>query len=134
MSDPIPLEEIATAFRRLAYNAYYATLVGNPAKITEDFGNRMKDPMPGDFVIEISTIYRSKGTGDIDAIGILEEQVREKIQWDDSDFVWDEEAEGQPHPTELITYIRTLDGRRFRWSNASFIALPTYLRATASLG
>lgn len=129
---PVPLEEIATAFRHLCYNAYTATLVGNPAKVTADFGDRMKDPKIGDFVIETSTVYRSRGTGDIDAIGVLEEVAWEKVAFDsDPEFVWDEAVEGRPHPLERVTYIRTLDGRRFRWVNASFVAAPIELKAFA---
>lgn len=130
--NPIPLDEIATAFRRLCYNAYVATLVGSPAKVTADFGDRMKDPKVGDFVIETSTVYRSRGTGDIDAVGVLEEVAWEKVAFDgDPDFVWDEAVEGRPHPLERVTYIRTLDGRRFRWVNASFIAAPAELKTFA---
>lgn len=130
---PVPLADIATAFRRLCYNAYTATLVGSPAKVTADFGDRMKDPKVGDFVIETSTVYRSRGTGDIDAIGVLEEVAWEKVVWPgDPEFVWDEVAEGKPHPLERVTYIRTLDGRRFRWINASFIAAPIELKTFAS--
>lgn len=125
MTDEIGLDEIAGAFRALIYNAYIATLVGSPAKVTERFGDRMKSPQVGDWVAEVSTMYRSRGTTDIDALGKLEEIAWEKVAFEsDPEFVWDEAVEGRPHPTERVYYIRTLDGRRFRWTNASIVAAP----------
>lgn len=121
----ITLERLATSIRRFAYFAYSATLVGKAPDCTITFNRRMCEPQIGDLVIETSTVYRSRGTTDIDAVGYLEEITREKVVFDeDPDFVWDEAFEGQPHPTEPVTYIRTLDRRRFRWTNANFIALP----------
>lgn len=118
------LEKLATSIRRFADAAYGATLVGRAPDCTIDFNRRMRAPQIGDLVIETSTVYRSRGTTDIDAVGYLEEVAREKVIFDDDpDFVWDETVEGQPHPTEPVTYIRTLDGRRFRWTNANFVAL-----------
>jgi len=123
----IDLKEVATAFRRLMYNAYVATLVGHPARSTERFGDRMKQPQVGDWVTETSTVYRSRGTEDIDAIGKLEEIAWEPVDFGDPEFVWDEAIEGGPHPKEKVFYIRTLDGRRFRWVNADFVAAPVDL-------
>jgi hypothetical protein len=122
--EAIELEKVATALRHTIYGAYVATLVGSPAKVTEDFQRRMRAPVVGDWVAETSTTYRSRGTGDLDAVGVLEEIAWEDFVWGNPDFVWDEAVEGKPHPKEKVFYIRTLDGRRFRWTNANFIAAP----------
>lgn len=116
------LEEYARVLRTSAYNAYTNTLVGTAPQCIYDAGARMKAPVVGDWVIETSTIYMN-GRSPLDAVGILEEAGREPVVWSDPDFVWDEEEQGVPHPTEQVWYIRTLDGRRFRWTNASIIAI-----------
>lgn len=119
------LEAIATAFRRAAYNAYMCTLIGSAPGIVIKAGNRMKAPKLGDWVIETSTVhgFRDKTQTDLDGIGILESIEQEKVDFGDSDFVWNEAEEGRPHPTETVYYLRTMDGRRFRWVNASIVAI-----------
>lgn len=120
----IDLETLATTLRRAIYNAYLATLVGTPAETTRRYYERAKEPKVGDLVTESTTVYgmRHENATDLDGVGILEEVAREKVDFGDPEFVWDEQAEGRPHPTEKVFYIRTLDGRRFRWVNASFVA------------
>lgn len=121
---PVDIETLATLMRRSIYNAYCATLIGTPVLVTKRYSERARSPQVGDLVIESSTVFgmRHDNASDLDGIGILEEIAREKVVWGDPDFVWDEDIEGQPHPTERIYYIRTFDGRRFRWENATMIA------------
>jgi len=116
----IDQEAIATAMRRAVYTAWSNTLIGTDAKSVRDTFDRMKNPVVGDWVIEASTIYggRNHDSSDLDGVGILEQMDQERV-----DMEWDE-AEDGPHPTEQIAYIRTLDGRLFRWSNASILAFP----------
>lgn len=118
----IDLEVIATAFRRAAYTQWSNTLIGNAPKCVLDTHDQMKNPRIGDWVIEASTMGggRNPDSSDLDGVGILEEVAEERIEME-----WDE-AENGPHPTEGVYYIRTMDGRRFRWHNASIIAVPTY--------
>jgi hypothetical protein len=125
--DATKLEAIATAFRRTAYNAYICTLIGNAPGIVIKAGNRMKNPVPGDWVIETSTIggFRGKAMTDLDAIGVLDAIEWEPVDFGDPDFVWDEAVEGRPHPKERVYYILTMDGRRFRWVNANFVTAVT---------
>lgn len=124
------LAGLATMLRRSIYNAYRATLVGTPALVTARYQERSRFPVVGDLVIEASTVYRSRGTADLDSVGILEEDCQEKVIFDsDPEFVWDEDVEGEPHPTERVFYIRTLDGRRFRWTNATMVAAVSDLNA-----
>lgn len=121
---PMDVGSLATILRRTIYNAYLATLVGNPVDVTRRYYERAKAPQIGDLVTEASTVYgmRHEGATDLDGVGILEEIAWEKVVFGDPDFVWEEKVEGRPHPTEKVYYIRTLDGRRFRWTNANFVS------------
>jgi hypothetical protein len=119
------LETFATAFRGSAYNAYLNTLISGPPVIHEAY-KRMSNPVVGDWVIETSTIYM-KGHN-LNGLGVLAEIANEPVDFNDPDFVWDEVEEGRPHPKERVYYINTLDGRRFRWTNASVIAILTEIR------
>jgi PAS domain-containing protein len=125
MTDTIELSEIAAAMRIAAYNAYACTLIGTPPGIVVKAGDRIKNPQRGDWVIETSSIWR--GQPHIDGIGILDAVEMEPVDFNDPDFVWDEASEGRPHPTERVYYLRTMDGRRFRWTNASIVAVYTDL-------
>ena len=108
---------MAKIIRGFADKAYGAVLVGNPAPVTKALYERMKDAQIGDLVVEISTLHASQVA--VDAVGILESAVYEPA-FDD----WDEDKEGEPCPKETAWYLRTLDGREFRWTNARFIAVP----------
>lgn len=109
----VNLDEVATVFRRCAYSAYY------DSRKTKVSG----EPQVGTWVFEASTIggFREDGNKDINAIGILEEIAWENVIWADPDFVWDEAIEGEPHPKEKVYYLRTIDDRRFRWTNATIL-------------
>lgn len=119
------LATIASAMRIAAYNAYVCTLIGNPPGIVVKAGERIKTPRVGDWVIETSTVWMSRPH--LDGIGILEAIEMEPVVYSDPDFVWDEATEGRPHPTERVYYLRTMDGRRFRWTNASMVGVLTEL-------
>lgn len=122
------LEELARVIGLSAYNAEGAALVGDPAPVTEAFYKRTQDVRIGDWVVERTTIAMSVSNTHyrpaLDAVGRLIKITEEKVAFDDPDFVWDEKEEGRPHPTEKCVYIRTLDGREFRWTNASFLSIP----------
>lgn len=124
----LDLEEVARTIGLSAYNAWTATLVGNPARTTADLNHRMRDVQLGDWVVETTTILMSsQRVGGrrpaLDAVGKLLKITEEKVRYEDPDFVWDEAEEGRPHPTERCYYIRTLDNREFRWTNAMFVAV-----------
>lgn len=135
MANPLPkrkprttLLQLATMMRGAGYNAYIATLVGSPAQVTERLNKRMMSPQVGDLVFESTTfggVMRHKGGDDLDGVGILEEIAMIPVVYDDPEFVWDEVAEGMPHPTEKAWRIRTFDGRLFTWTNASIVAIVT---------
>lgn len=119
---PIDLNLLATKVRHGIYSSYRAVTNGAMRNETLSQFQQMSNPRIGDLVTEETTIYYSSRETDIDAVGILEEIAQEPVVYDDENFVWDEEYEGRPHPTETVFYIRTLDGRRHRWVNARFIA------------
>lgn len=124
------LEKLARIIVTMAYNASGAALMGRPTQRIEDLRNRFDDIQIGDLVVETSTALMDGRRGEkyfrpaLDALGYLVKITWEPVVWGDPDFVWDEAVEGKPEPTEKCVYIKTLDGREFRWTNASFISCP----------
>ena len=115
---------VAKVMREAAYAAWKGTLIGGAPEFLKRRFKRMQEPQVGDWVFECTTIHMPER--DLDAVGVLEE-----IAWEPVDFgagaePWNEAEEGRPHPTERIYYIRTLDGVRYRWSNAQMLTIPTY--------
>jgi hypothetical protein len=121
--------ELARLVAINGYAAWSATLVGDPAPSVRALYDRMRDPQPGDLVLETSTGYREPW--DPGALGYLDRVVMEPAM---SPEQWAEGAdEGEPLPYEQIWYVRpfvpTEDGKwEVRWHNASFIALPDRMR------
>lgn len=109
------------AERRLEATAADANSI-NPRPETDVFRKRMDVLSVGALVYEVSTTGMSDR--DLDAVGWLEAETFEKVDFGEGADPWDEGAEGRPHPVEKVYYIRTLDGRRFRWHNARFRAAP----------
>lgn len=116
------LEPIALAIANAAYNAYSHTLVGRAPPSVLALHDRLKDIRIGDIVVEITALH-TPGRSALNAVGNLLRVTQEPVVFDDKSFVWDDEAEGRPHPRELCTYIQTLDGREYRWTNANFISV-----------
>lgn len=67
-----------------------AVLVGNPAPSVARMWQRMKDPQPGDLVIETSTLFRRDEDTRIKAMGIL---VAHRVEWCQKDADWEAEIE-----------------------------------------
>jgi hypothetical protein len=125
----------------LGYNLYSATLVGNPAPFVERLSRRIRDPQPGDLVLEVSTITRQLRADPFDACGlgilrrVADEPAFTKEEHDEEQAalaaaIPDEPYEPEPYdpPLERVQYIDRLDGSgEFRWHNAEFIAIPTDL-------
>lgn len=126
-----------------------AVLVGNPAPSVARMWARMKDPQPGDLVIETSTFYRSDEYDRIKAMGILITHRTEWWQTDEEWATWVEEERAayeeflrgpysQPGdgPFDPSTCERLTDhawyvqygpqaGDICRWVNCEFIMIPT---------
>lgn len=113
------LEILARYLRRTGYGLWTATLHGHRIEEHQAVHGRMNDLTPGSLVFESTTIIQSKGTTDLDSVGFLERIEFEPMSIDG----WDEDEDGPP-PLERATYIRTLDGRSFRWVNATFLSFP----------
>jgi len=114
------LDRISHAIRVSAYAVYTGLLRGNLTARERQISDRIRDCREGDLVVEITTGPAHRKP-DIRGVGILLKVCREPVKFSDTDFVWDEAVEGQPHPTEKVYYIQTLDGNECRWTNASFI-------------
>lgn len=126
------LEQLAREIATAVYNAYSNTLVGTASPRVHELNDRIRDVRIGDLVIEHTTCLMPSRPA-LDAVGYLLRDVWEPVKFSDPDFVWDEKEEGQPHPKERIFYIRTLDGREFRWENASLISAPTEWKMRKSI-
>lgn len=107
-----------------AYNLWRACLCAGPQSITNLF-NELKDPKPGDLVMETTTHRMSKrdpleGIGRL--VSITEEPTSTREEWIEAGGGAD-----KPIPTETIYTIELIfdDGRQFRWRNASFIKVKT---------
>ena len=120
---------LAQAIRRIAANAFALATYGDRYPRKDFLYARMKETGMGDLIIEISTLYQP--VRDLDAVGHLISVVNEPIGLELGADLWDESIEGRPHPTETVFYIKTLDQREFRWTNASFIAAPVWLQSNS---
>jgi hypothetical protein len=125
------LQEAARLACYSAYAAYTATLRGDvPAGSHKNF-----DPVVGEPVVEVSTISM---WDDPERYAVREEFAHlrdvlncigtlERIAWEPchTPEEWEElKTEGEEVPKQKAWYIRTLDGREFRWENANFIRVP----------
>lgn len=116
--------------RGLARHLGTATLVGNPAPVVERMNERLRNPVSGDLVVEMSAMY---GRGDSDraiqGLGIL---VLERIEWWETDEKWAQsQAEDgfdleEPRSTDHAWYIQYGSAARdiCRWTNCTFTTIP----------
>lgn len=129
-----PEEETMPARRALiamSANLKRATLVGSPAPIVADMGDRLRKPQPGDLVVEDSQGHylARKQVGDwYRALGVLLLQRRE---WVSTDGDWRAEmaAEGygeDERVSEDVTYIQYGPAPEdvCRWHNCEFRMVP----------
>lgn len=121
---PSPERSNASLLGVVGYELWKAHLVGNSCPSNTRRFNRMRVPRTGDLVLETSSallwmlgIRQSDWHVAENGVGYLLREAREAIP------NWDEAELGEPAPTEKIWYIRTLDGRELRWTNADFIAI-----------
>lgn len=126
-----------------------AVMVGQPAPIVQRMSERMRDPQPGDLVMEESTIWSRDQDTRIKAFGIL---IEHREEWWETDEVWakmveeertgheeflrgpyaqpgdaDEPWEPDERRTDHAWYIQY--GPKAtdicRWVNCSFVTIPT---------
>jgi hypothetical protein len=104
--DLLSLEEAAVPRRMLmagmAKCLRDAVLVGNQAPRVARMWQRMKNPEPGDLVIETSTFYRRDEDDRVKAMGVL---VAHRVEWWQTDEEWAAEIE-----QERVAYEEFLRG------------------------
>jgi hypothetical protein len=119
MSD-IPLVRIANAIRVSAHALWCSTLRGGALSMDEFWSGELRVLEPGRLVYEASTVHYPARS--IDAVGLFLRSAREPVFTLEQ---WEEGGGGEdPIPLETVYYIQTLDGREFRWTNATFYAVP----------
>lgn len=120
LNEDVTTERLATELAHAIYHSWSLSLTGTPR--AHESHEYMRAPAVGDMVLETSTYWGSRAAKPplnyLDSVGLLEEITSEPVPME-----WDEKEDG-PHPKEKVHYIRTLDGRRFRWVNASFVRSP----------
>lgn len=100
--------------RMSAHELWLATLVGNPPPSLQKLRTRILSISLGDLVAENTTMHQREY--DEYAIGRLVAHRREALHCEPED-----EAEDFGRRSEEAWYLELLDGRLFRWHNASFI-------------
>lgn len=134
--DLLGLDDAAIARRlmmiQMGQALYSSVLVGDPAPKVAELYARMTKPQPGDLVMEHSSPYRRANDTDsaIKGFGILIDQRRE---WMSTDEEWAAEMAKEPalEPSDRITdtawYVQYGPAAEdvCRWTNASFVAIPT---------
>lgn len=133
MKEEINLGRIVRLLELAAYKIWDACLVGNQCEKTREMFEDMKNPKPGDLVIEKSTLYAGKMRGTdgkmescgICGIGYLVKIERESIWTEEQVKIngWKLENDG-PIPTEKVIYLKLFDGREIRWTNADVLKIP----------
>jgi hypothetical protein len=92
----LSLEEDAVEVRRALMGAtrclMRATLVGNPAPVVARMSTRMRDPQPGDLVMETSSTCRLQAEDFCRAFGIL---LAHRTEWWTTDAEWEQSVAGE---------------------------------------
>lgn len=133
--DLISLDERAIAHRNalivMAHHLRDATMVGNPAPAVERVGNRLRTPLVGDLVVEVTAFYRHRRDPDtaLKGFGYLVERRRE---WWTTDEEWEREKaedgglDDSDRSTDEAWYIQygpePVD--ICRWTNCEFYVVP----------
>lgn len=116
--------ETVKLLKGCAYELWRASLCAGPQS-TRDLFNELKDPKPGDLVMETTT-HHMPNRDPLEGIGRLVSITREPMYTPEA---WKEAGaeEGEPIPTERVVTIALIfdDGRLFRWRNADFIKVKT---------
>ena len=106
--------DVQRLLRVSAHQLWLATLVGDPPPSLSRLHARIASVSPGNLVAEISTAYQREH--DECAVGRLVARRREALR-----FELEDEAVDFLQRSEVAWYLELLDGRLFRWHNASFV-------------
>jgi hypothetical protein len=132
--DLLALDDKAIARRLMmigtARALHSATLVGIPAPKVAEMYARMRDPRPGDLVLELTNRRQDVDT-QIKGFGIL---VAHRDEWASTDEEWAQAVTGDAdldpvddrfHDHAWYVQYGPSDGDVCRWVNCDFIAVPT---------
>lgn len=117
------------ALRAMAFHLQTACMVGNPAPIVTRMSDRIRNPRPGDLVVESSTRYRHDPDSRLKAFGILLEH---REEWWETDAEWeaykaeDGTITDEDRRTDRAWYVQygPDPGDVYRWVNCSFVVVP----------
>lgn len=114
------LEQAASFIGAAGYQAYSNCIVGNQAPAIKRYFDRVRNPEPGDLVVETSTFYARdlRGYGHV-AVGTLVERKIESLVYEEDGF------EPDPYEEEAWYVTPFTGGETIRWTNAEFIAIPS---------
>lgn len=131
--DLLALDDKAIARRLMmigtARALHSATLVGNPAPKVAEMSARMRNPRPGDLVLELTNRRQDVDT-QIKGFGIL---VEHRNEWASTDDEWaatcaedpDVRADERFHDHAWYVQYGPAAEDVCRWTNCEFIAIPT---------
>ena len=120
-------KEIIRMLEIAVYKIWDATLVGSPCEHVHSLNQEMRNPVPGDLVVEITTLLGSviKDNANqttiprgIQGIGYLVKVAKEPV-WTEQEAI--EQGWSGEIPQEDVTYIKLFDGTECRWTDARFI-------------
>ncbi len=121
-------EEDARVLLAIGMRLWNSVLHGCNAGSRIKLFERMSHPEPGDLVYERSSSFmlppQFPDYPALNKVGHLISIAREPLP------NWVEYDEDDPNPGERVIYIRTLDGRTYRWTNADVVAI--HWESTAS--
>jgi len=133
--DLLALDDKAVARRLMmmgtAKALYDAVLVGNPAPKVAEMLARMRDPQPGDLVMEVSSSYRRDVDAKVKGFGVL---VEHREEWASTDAEWAAEIASDAlidpdrdrfHDHAWYVQYGPAAEDVCRWTNCEFIAIPT---------
>lgn len=134
--DLLALDDKAIARRLMmigtAKALHTATLVGNPAPVVAEMYARMRDPRPGDLVMEVGVPFRRNDPdGQIKGFGIL---IAHRKEWASTDAEWAATLAEEPdlvadedrmHDHAWYVQYGPAAEDVCRWTNCEFIAIPT---------
>lgn len=132
--DLLSLDDKAVSRRLLmagmAQATYRATLVGNPAPSVAQMWARMKEPRPGDLVMETTSRFRGDPDTTIKGFGIL---VVHREEWASTDQDWAAEVAREPgidpirdrfHEDAWYVQYGPQPEDVCRWENCDFVSVP----------
>lgn len=126
MSEPTCNNELARLICCAAYHAHVLATTSEGPR-ARHYAKRASGPRVGDMVVETTAFGKPRAVPGLNAIAagdflrcvgrLIEIKVEPMPGRDD-------EANGEPSPTERAFYIESLAGETVRWTNCRFVVIP----------